>query len=171
MAALYISDYLRESLAGGNLREIRGALLGYVEMDPAFKTSMFLDAVKYAEEQGFSVYAKHDPSITVESGLSDKDRFYQIQTGLYHNFSQERVRELMQVGKKCMQDAPVYRVTDSSLNSQSGKSASSEKKPEDSPRKKAEGQDRRMAARRWMVPAILAVILTLGILFLIFRRT
>lgn len=170
---MYISDYLHESIAGGNIRDIRGALLGYVEMDPAFKSSMFLDAIDYTAGLGFSVYENHDQSLFAEEGCSDRDRFYQIETHLHYNFSKERVQELVCVGRRCMQNASVYSVTQTSLESQGNSSqprnAVTTKQGEDST-KKSVGQDQRMVTNHIWVMAALVAILAGVIILLVLRK-
>lgn len=175
MSSLYISDYLRESIASRNIRDIRGALLGYVEMDPAFKTNMFLDAVNYVVQLGIPVYADHDPSIFADPSCPDKDRFYQIQTNLHYNFSKERVQELISVGRRCMLNASVYSVTDASLNSQSQAGQPRYSVPtwqEEPSSKKTEGQDQRVATRRiWAMAALVAILAVIIILVIALRKT
>lgn len=166
---MYISDYLRESIAGGNIRDIRGALLGYVEMDPAFKSSMFLDAIDYVAGVGFSVYESHDQSLFAQEGCPDTDRFYQIKTHLHHNFSQERVLELMRVGRRCMQNAPVYELTQTSLEIQDDSSQAVTKREKGST-KKSKGQDQGMVTNHIWLMAALVAILACVIILLALRK-
>lgn len=164
---LYISDFLKESITKKDIYEIRSALIAYVDIDPAFKTNRFLDAISYVEKQGFSVYAPHDPELSVEENIPAKDRFYQIQTSLYSNFSRERVQELIRVGRSCMKEADVYKVTAASLNS--GTSVRSDKSDfgENGGLKKDQGQNSGMAAgRRWIIIALVAVLAVVLILLL-----
>lgn len=174
MSSLYISDYLRESIASRNIRDIRGALLGYIEMDPAFKTNMFIDAVDYTIKRGFPVYVEHDPSIFADPNCPDKDRFYQIQTNLHYNFSKERVQELISVGRRCMLNASVYAVTDDSLNSQRHTNQTSYSAPtrqQEVPSKKTEGQDQGVATHRpWIMAAAVAILAVIIILVMVLRK-
>ena len=173
MSSMYISDYLRESITSRNIRDIRGALLGYVEMDPAFKTSMFLDAINYTISLGFSVYANHDNSLFVDEGCSDNDRFYQIKTHLHYNFSKERVQELINVGRRCMQNAPVYTVTQTSLKSQSRPAQpqhSTITRQEETSAKKSKGQNQRMVTSPMWIMAALVAILAFVIILLTLRK-
>lgn len=175
MASLYISDYLRESIASRKIRDIRGALLGYVEMDPAFKTSMFQDAINYVIRQGFDVYVEHDTSLYVDPNCPDKDRFYQIQNHLHYNFSKERVMELVATGRRCMINAPVYTVTDTSLGSHNRPSYTNNTTPRhygDEPSKKTPGQDQRMASRRiWTIAAAAAILAIVSILIILLKKS
>ena len=183
---MYISEYLRESIASGNIKEIRGALLGYVDADPAFKSQAFVDAVNYVIGQGFNVFEEHDPRYQADAE-SNQERYYQIKTNLRYNFSKERLQELMAVGRLCMKDDPVYNVTGSSLNNkQSGYEENLFKKETDrqtAPRykteqpvrvgddssKKANGQDQGVVVKRTWIMVALAAILAV-IILLIIRR-
>lgn len=172
---MYISDYLRESLQRGDIKEIRGALLGYIDMDPAFKTSKFKEAVDYVTERGYQVFEENDPEIFDDENQSDEDRFYQIKNGLSYNFSEERVQKLMNVGSRCMQNAPVYTVTSTSLYQQpsvpkahtdysSRKGADSSKHSAEEPKRPTKGQNQGMPGLLQFAIAVALVVLALVIL-------
>lgn len=183
---MYISEYLRESIASGNIIEIRGALLGYVDADPAFKSQAFEDAVNYVSSKKINVFEEHDPRYQADAE-SNQERYYQIKMNLRCNFSQERIQELMAVGRLCMKDDPVYKVTGSSLNN---KQSGYEEKPftketdrrtapqykteqqvriGDDSSKKANGQNQRVVVKRtWVMAALVAVLAV--IILLIIRR-
>ena len=177
---MYISEYLRESIASGNIKEIRGALLGYVDADPAFKSQAFEDAVNYVSSKKINVFEEHDPRYQADAE-SNQERYYQIKMNLRCNFSQERVQELKEVGRLCMKDDPVYKVTGSSLNNkQSGceekpstretaRQTAPQNKTRDDSSKKANGQDQRMVIKRtWVMAALVAVLAV--IILLVIRR-
>lgn len=173
MASFYCSEYLKESLESGDIREIRNALLAYVDVDPAFKDRVFQDAIDYVTKRGFNVYEPHDPGLFAEEGVPDKDRFYQVQTGLRHNFSRERVQQLIDIGRRCMADAPVYAMTKTADYTPSRQMQPSRPEPaagkgDTSP--KSGGQDQKRATPRYLkaaLAAVLAVVIFVLIIVLI----
>ena len=175
MASFYCSEYLKESLESGDIREIRNALLAYVDVDPAFKDHVFQDAIDYVTKRHFDVYEPHDPGLFAEEGIPDKDRFYQIQTGLRHNFSRERVKQLIDTGRRCMADASIYRMTGTPAytpprQTQPSRPGPAAGKEAFSP--KSDGQDERTTPRslKAALAAVLAVVIIVLIILLIYNH-
>lgn len=175
--ASYISDYLHESIQNKNIREIRKAILAYIEIDPAFKTKSFDEAVKYAEARGFNVYEPHDPNVDSAGGATREEDFYMLQIALSRNFSRERVQNIKALGKAYMQYADVYNLTGDSLYTTDGNAHStiSTSHHDDgnngrsTQRKKADSQDKRVVTMPAVV-GLLAVIAILTAIILIVKK-
>jgi len=175
-----ISDYLNESIRSGEIREIRGALLGYIDTDPGFRTNDFFEAAKYAERMyGKPIFDKHDPEIFSEGNRPDRERFYEIRAALTSNFSKERIEELKTVGRRCMMHADVYTLTNHSVRSapsaadrmtgnqySAGMKGSVVNPPGSYAAKKANGQNQRVVRGHRLWIAILLAILAALILIL-----
>lgn len=102
------SDYLLKSIKNRDVKAIRGALNGYIDSDPAFKTSKFDDAVRHVENSDIQVFEEMDDELPVPDGPYNESLFYEIRAGLQSNYSKERIEALKKVGKSCMQNAKVY---------------------------------------------------------------
>lgn len=102
------SDYLLNSIEKRDVKAIRGALNGYIDSDPAFKTTRFDEAVGYVQSKGIQVFEKMDDELPIPDGPYSESLFYEIRAGLQSNYSKERVEALKKIGKSCMQNAKVY---------------------------------------------------------------
>ena len=175
--ASYISDYLHEGIQNKNIREIRKAILAYIEIDPACKTKSFDEAVKYAEDRGFTVYEPHDPKVDSTEGATQEEKFYMLQIALSRNFSKERVQKIKALGRSCMQNANVYNITGDSLykadedghGANSGSRRDAGNTGSSAQRKKSDSQDKRVVTIPAVV-ALLAVIAILAAIILIIKK-
>lgn len=102
-------SYLESAVEKRSTEDIRGALKGIIDADPAFLTGRFDEAVAYLNGLGIDVYEPHNPDFAMEETGWDKAYFSLVLTQLSYNFSAERVRHLRAVGAQVMEDDPVYR--------------------------------------------------------------
>lgn len=175
--ASYISDYLHESIQNKDIDEIRKAILAYIEIDPAFKTKSFDEAVKYAEARGFNVYQQHDPNVDSAGGATREEDFYMLQIALTRNFSEERVKKIKELGKSYMQYANVYNLTGDSLYTTDGNAHSTistlhhddGNNGRSTQGKKADSQDKGVVTRPAVV-GLLAVIALLTTIILFVKK-
>lgn len=148
-----------------NMYDIRGALLGYINADPAFRTDDFDQAVAYVLRQGVSeeeLYTEFVPKPKDQMGAGDQwDKAYYALANVYlrDNFSKDRIAHVKEVARK------LYPHTDVSREPQSGKKEQGQQQGNGDVT-----QDRN--GKALMVLAIIALLLAvLGIAaFLIHRR-
>lgn len=105
------SEYLLNGIAKKDIQAIRGALNGYIDSDPAFKTTKFDDAAAYAEQKGIKVFEELDEDFPVPGGTANEDLFFELRAGLQENYAKERIAALKRVGRACMNNAKVYAET------------------------------------------------------------
>ena len=96
------NDFLAECVENKNQCNTRGAIVTMIFTDAAFKTNEVYDAIKYAEENGISVYEPHDESIQITEipDVWDELYFSRVANQLRRNFSVERLEYVKKVGRK-----------------------------------------------------------------------
>lgn len=88
-----------------NMYRITGALIGYINADPAFKTNDFEEAVRYVLMQGISeaeLYREFDSAFDLEEDESKWDNEYYAYARVYlkKNFCRKRIEHVKKVAKK-----------------------------------------------------------------------
>lgn len=88
-----------------DMYDIVGALMGYIDADPAFRTSDFDEAVKYVLNHGVSekeLYAEFDPGHDFEEDESKWDKKYYSYARVYltDNFCRKRIDHVKKVAGK-----------------------------------------------------------------------
>ena len=107
------SDYLLNGIAQKDVWAVRGALNGYIDSDPAFKTGKFEEAVSYAQKRGIKVYEAMNKDFPLPEGCASEDLFFELRASLQENYAKERIDALKRVGRACMGNAKVYEETGS----------------------------------------------------------
>lgn len=149
-------SYLERAVESRNMMDIRGALIGIIDGDPAFRTGRFDDALRYLSSLGIDVYEPHDPQYPIREAGWDKEYFSLVVTHLGYNFSSRRIGHLKEVGSRIMADDPVYL-------SPSPDGSGTPQDPEPSPKPQANiGKSFRFPA----VPVLAAVSILLIILLI-----
>ena len=95
-------EYLEQAIARKNPEDLRGALKGIIEHDPAFQTGRYEAAVRYAQSKGMTVYEPHSSQYAMRQNDWDEAYFYLVLTYLTYNFSQQRIAHLKEVGRAVM---------------------------------------------------------------------
>lgn len=88
-----------------DMYDIIGALMGYINADPAFKTDDFDQAVKYVLDHGVSreeLFAEFDPDLDYEEDSTKWDEEYYSFARVYlkDNFSEKRIKHVKDVARK-----------------------------------------------------------------------
>ena len=129
MSNIFISNFLKKSINAYNdnknndtLDALRGALIGYINGDPEFKTNGFDEAIKYTISQGIKeseLFEDFDSSKEIENDKSKWTKKYFIQQIVYleDNFCRKRINHIKEVAKY------IYRDSDNSLNDKSTSSS------------------------------------------------
>lgn len=91
-----------------NIREVIGALGGYINLDPYFNTNEFDEAVKYVLNNGISeaeLYSAFDPEWKFEEDPSKWDDEYYGLARVYlsRNFCEKRIKHVKAVAEKLKQ--------------------------------------------------------------------
>lgn len=94
-----------------DMYDIVGALMGYIDADPAFRTSDFDEAVKYVLNHGVSekeLYAEFDPDRGFEEDESKWDKEYYSYARVYltDNFCRKRIDHVKKVAGKVYRAMP-----------------------------------------------------------------
>ena len=129
MSNIFISNFLKKSINAYNdnknndtLDALHGALIGYINGDPYFKTNGFDEAIKYTISQGIKeseLFEDFDSSKEIENDKSKWTKKYFIQQIVYleDNFCRKRINHIKEVAKY------IYRDSDNSLNDKSTSSS------------------------------------------------
>jgi hypothetical protein len=85
--------------------DIVGALMGYINADPYFKTNEFEEAIKYVLNNGVSedeLFQPFDEQIDFETDSSkwDEDYYFYARVYLKDNFCRERIKHIKAVAHK-----------------------------------------------------------------------
>lgn len=88
-----------------DMYDIIGALMGYINADPAFKTDEFDQAVQYVLNHGVSkneLFADFNPSMDYEEDSSKWNEEYYSMARVYlkDNFSEKRIRHVKDVARR-----------------------------------------------------------------------
>lgn len=88
-----------------NIYNIVGALMGYINVDPAFKTDGFEQAIQYVLKQGISkeeLFAPFDPNVDFEDDRSkwNKDYYAFARVYLNNNFCEKRIAHVKAIARK-----------------------------------------------------------------------
>lgn len=88
-----------------DIYDITGALMGYINVDPGFKTNDFEEAVKYVLTHGVSeeeLYKEYDPGRNLEEDESKWDDEYYSYARVYlkDNFCRKRIEHVKKVAGK-----------------------------------------------------------------------
>jgi hypothetical protein len=101
------SRFLQRTLDASprNIYDIIGALMGYINADPGFKTDDFDKAIKYVLSQGVSkneLFEDFNPKYDFEEDQSkwDEDYYSFARVYLKDNFCEKRINHVKAVGKK-----------------------------------------------------------------------
>lgn len=174
------SEYLIKSVKTANsqknsdLTEVRGALIGYIEADPAFKNWQELeDAIAYAEKNGCSPYEPHDGEPFKDESQWDNDYFIRQKVSLRNNFSKERLYHLREVGKAVNTNNWIYgndsKDSKPSQSTSSGQNKTANAAGNDSCNTRKEA----FSSKNYLTPVILAggiLVILIIILILITQR-
>lgn len=109
MKDLKFGSYLESAVEKRSIEDIRGALKGIIDADPAFLTGRFDEALRYLHDRGLDVYEPDNPEFPMRESGWDKAYFSLVLTHLSYNFSAARIAHLRAVGAQVMADDPVYR--------------------------------------------------------------
>ena len=128
-----------------DMYDIVGALMGYINADPAFMTDDFDQAVQYVLNHGVSkdeLFAEFDSDLDFEEDSTKWNEEYYSFARVYlkDNFSEKRIKHVKDVARKLNPDAATIKSTDvqktvEKLGSNSALTGGSQ-----STRKKAQGQ-------------------------------
>lgn len=111
MSDFRVTNFLKESIdkyknnpSDKNIFYIHGALIGYINGDPKFKTNDFDDAIKYTISQGIKesdLFENFDSSKEIEDDKSKWDEDYYSHELLYlqENFCKKRINHIKEVAK------------------------------------------------------------------------
>lgn len=97
------TNFLHESLAERNRKHIVGALIGYINADPAFETDDFDNAVQYALKHGitenelFQSYDNTENEIETDRLKWDEAYYALAKVYLNINFCQKRIGHVKEV--------------------------------------------------------------------------
>lgn len=88
-----------------NMYRITGALIGYINADPAFKTNDFEEAIKYVLTHGISeseLYKEFDSAFKLEEDESKWDNEYYAYARVYlkKNFCRKRIEHVKKIARK-----------------------------------------------------------------------
>lgn len=88
-----------------DMYDIVGALMGYINADPGFKTNDFEEAIQYVLKNGVSeseLFEAFDPEYKFEEDSSkwDEDYYSYSQVYLKKNFCKKRISHVKDVAKK-----------------------------------------------------------------------
>lgn len=138
--------------------DIIGALIGYINADPQFKTDQFEKAIAYVISQGISekeLYAPFDRSLKYENDESRWNEEYYSYARIYlkDNFCRERIDHVKAVAKHLYRDQPAARPEKRNVE-------------ECASGKKAEGQN----PSRWLLVGALAAVIIILILILVLNK-
>ena len=91
-----IDEYKNNPTDKRSMYHIHGALIGYINRDPKFKTNEFDDAIKYTISQGIKeseLFDQFDPSKEIEEDKSkwDEDYYSHELVYLQDNFCKKRI--------------------------------------------------------------------------------
>ena len=146
---MIVSNMLKKYMSAEpkDMYDIVGALMGYINADPYFKTNDFIQAVHYVLDNGVKkseLFQEFDDSIDYEEDESKWDEEYYSYARVYlkDNFCEKRIRHVKSVAKK---------IYSNSLNEQDSKGTSSSEteKAEKLERKKAQDhQEQKMIIQK-----------------------
>lgn len=113
-----------------DMYDIVGALMGYINADPAFKTNDFDEAVEYVLAHGVSeteLYDAFDPAHDLEEDESKWDEEYYSYARVYlkNNFCRKRIAHVQMVARK------LYPASHAPASKTAGSMADREKTMED----------------------------------------
>ena len=88
-----------------DIYDIVGALIGYINADPSFKTNDFDQAIKYVLDNGVTrkeLFAEFDPEIEYEPDPTKWNEEYYSFARVYlkDNFSEKRIKHVKEVARK-----------------------------------------------------------------------
>ena len=94
-------EFLKKSIQSKDEYAVRGAIVAIILSDPSFSKNEAQKAITYAENNGVSVYEKHDESFSMETDKTKwtKDVFADETTFLQRNFSRERYENIKLIGQ------------------------------------------------------------------------
>ena len=92
-----------------DMYDIIGALMGYINADPAFKTNDFDDAVDYVLKYGISkedLFSEFDPELDFEedSAKWNEEYYSYARVCLKDNFSEKRIKHVKDIARKLNPD-------------------------------------------------------------------
>lgn len=102
MSSYIPNNLLKETVEKKDSYAVRGALVALILTDASFSNGVVYRAIKYAEENGISVYQEHDSTIELFDNSMEwnEEYFAKVANQLRRNFSKERLSHLEKVGKK-----------------------------------------------------------------------
>lgn len=94
-----ISDYLRQSVEAKDLPNIRGAILGIIDKNPQnIDVEELNGAINYVKAHGISnLFEENDSEL---DDPSRKDDYYYVLSSLKQNFSEKKLKSVVNLGKK-----------------------------------------------------------------------
>ena len=160
-----------------DMYDIIGALMGYINADPAFKTDDFDQAVQYVLNHGVSkdeLFTDFDPELDYEEDSSKWNEEYYSFARVYlkDNFSEKRIKHVKDVARKLNPGVDTKTKQEPGGQSQknytksavTGGSQITGKKPQGQQRSNAQGKQSTMQELKNPKPPVLIVSIVLALL-------
>lgn len=120
--------FLDQAIQEKNIRKIRSAISSYIMADPLDRRGETVGAVRKVEAAGINIWEKHDGrEFNHDRTQWDKEYFTLLQAQLMTNFSKERFKHTLEVGKEVYKGERTNQTSQSSA--QSKKYTVSKQKP------------------------------------------
>ena len=96
-----VSQSLEKSINNKDVRQVRNAVIAYINADPDNKRGDAYKAVQYALKHGIDIWETHDSNISMNKDQKEWDTKYAayVTMTLYRNFSKERFAHWQNVAK------------------------------------------------------------------------
>ncbi len=96
-----VSKRLEAAVLQRDLKEVKNAIINYINADPDNRTGDVQKAVRYVEDQGMDFWEAHDPSMVLKEDEAQWTEEYEarVTADLHFNFSKERFAHWEAVAK------------------------------------------------------------------------
>lgn len=92
--------YFMDAVNSGDIQEIKIAICLYIDKDPADYRGDIKKAINYLDSKGIDIWQEHKEIEPLKSKDQwDRDYIGLLQSDLMHNFSRERLNNILKVGK------------------------------------------------------------------------
>lgn len=96
------NDYLKKAVQSGDIRKVRGALVGIIQADPSFRTEELSNAIRYCKNNEMDPFEQLEDSelpINEDKSSWDIKYFSLAETYLHSNFTEKRLNHVKEVGQ------------------------------------------------------------------------
>lgn len=92
--------YFMDAVNSGDIQEIKIAMCLYIDKDPGDYNGDIKNAINYLDSKGIDIWQEHKEIEPLKSKEQwDRDYIGLLQSDLMHNFSKERLDNILKVGK------------------------------------------------------------------------